>query len=131
MECNYSVTVYGKHAGKVIVQRQGLYYHFLCRCSLTGDIMYRLVVTCGTVQESLGILVPKDGSFMLETRLPIKRIGVGNLSFALIPKHETIGGRFVPISPEEPFAYISRLKNSFLILRNGQPGICIEKMQEC
>ena len=93
--------------------------------------MYRLVVTCGTNQENLGILVPGDGCFMLDTKLPIKRIGEGNLSFSLVPKQEAYGGTFVPICPEEPFAYISRLKHSFLVLRDGQPGICIEKMQEC
>lgn len=130
MEDHYAVTVRGKHAGKVSVQRQGLYYHFLCRCDLCADVMYRLIVTCGENQESLGILVPKNGCFILEKKLPVKRIGEGVLSFSLVPKQERFTGTFVPICPEEPFAYISRLKHSFLILRDGQPGICIEKKQE-
>ena len=129
MDQNYTVTVCGKQAGKVVVQRQGLYYHVHCRCCLTGDNMYRLVVTCGTIRESLGILVPEGGSFVLDTRLPVKRIGEGKLAFALIPKHEISSGSFVPIHPEEPFAYIARLKESFLILRDGQPGILIHERQ--
>lgn len=93
--------------------------------------MYRLMVTCGSSQESLGILVPMEGSFVLNTKLPVKRIGEGNMIFTLVSKQEGHMENFVPISPEEPFAYISRLKESFLIHRNGQPGINIKKVQEC
>lgn len=130
MERSYPITVNGEHAGKVSVQRSGLYFHFSCRCCLSGDMMYRLFLTCGSVQENLGILVPMDGSFVLHTKLPAKRLGEGEMSFSLIPKQEAQTKNFVPISPEEPFAYLSRLKESFLVLRNGQPGILIEKKQE-
>lgn len=130
LEQSFCVTVCGKHAGKVLVQKLGLYYHFHCRCILTDFRIYRLMVTCGTVRENLGILVPKEGSFVLDTKLPMKRIGEGEMIFTLIPKRENHSGTFVPISPEEPFAYITRLKQSFLILRNGQPGILIDKVQE-
>lgn len=131
MEGQFSVAAGGRQVGKVLVHRQGLYYHFLCRCCLDGDIMYRLLVTCGTVRENLGILVPTEGSFVLNRKLPVKRIGEGKLSFTLVPIKEEATGTFIPIKPEEPFAYISRLKTSFLIMQNGQPGICIEKLQEC
>ena len=67
---------------------------------------------------------------MLETKVPVKRIGEGEMSFILIPKQVPLSGTFVPISPEEPFAYISRLKKSFLVYKNGQVGILIDKMQE-
>ena len=130
MEENYSVTVGGKHTGKVIVRRQGLYYHFSCRCSLSGEIMYRLMVTCGTVNVNLGILVPENGGFALDTKQPIKRIGEGELRFVLVPKQDIQPVIFVPISPEEPFAYISRLKRSFLAIRNEQMGLMIDEMQE-
>jgi len=130
LEHSFSVTVRGKHTGKVLVQRRGLYYHFFCRCNLTGNNIYRLMVTCGSVQENLGILVPEEDSFVLNTSLPVKRIGEGEMSFVLRPKQESLTGSFVPISPEEPFSYISRLKESFLLYQNGQPGIRIAKMQE-
>ena len=129
MERYFSVTARGKHAGKVLLRQQGLYYHVQCRCDLTGNSIYRLVVTCGTVRESLGILVPKEGSFVLDTKLPVKRIGTGDMSFSLVPKQESDAQTFVPICPEEPFAYIARLKRSFLTLRDGQSGIYIEQKQ--
>ena len=130
MERSFSVTDRGKPVGKVLVQRHGLYYHFSCRCSLSGDIMYRLLVTCGNHQEDLGILVPKEESFVLHTRIPVKRIGEGDMAFTLVTKHEAPSGTFVPICPEEPFTYLARLKQSFLVQRDGQPGIFIQKVQE-
>ena len=42
MEENYGVYFGNRPVGKVQVTRQGLYYHFLCRCELTGDVMCRL-----------------------------------------------------------------------------------------
>lgn len=130
MEQSFPVTVCGKHAGKVWVQRKGLYYLFSCRCNISGNIMYRLMVTCGRMQENLGILIPQEHGFGLEKTLAVRRIGEGDMSFTLVPKHEVSSGTFVPISPEEPFAYISRLKESFLAHREGQVGICIAKKQE-
>ena len=130
MEQTYPVTHNGKHTGKVLIQRQGLYYLFRCSCCLTEKGIYRLWVTCGQHQESLGILVPKDESFILDTKIPIKRIGEGNMSFFVVPKDQVSTATFVPISPEEPFAYISRLKESFLAIRDKQPGIYITQNQE-
>ena len=131
MERTFPVTVCGRQAGKVLVRRQGLYYHFSCICNLEKDRIYRLVVACGSFRENLGIPVPDGGSFVLNTKMPVKKIGEGNMSFSLVSKQETASGTFVPISPEEPFAYISRLKETFLVIQNGQSGINIEKMQEC
>lgn len=86
----------------------------------------RLRVSCEDRQENLGILVPMDGGFGLETRLPVKRLGEGDPDFTLVPKHESGSGTFVPVYPEEPFAYISRLKKSYLAKKDGQLGIVLE-----
>lgn len=116
-----------RQSGRVQVQQQGLYYRFTCRCQLTGDVVCRLWVSCGGKRENLGIVVPMDGGFGLETRIPMKRIGEGEPTFQLIPKHEKAPGQFVPIIPEEPFSYIERLKTSFLVKKYGQLGILIEE----
>lgn len=130
METFYSITRKGKDCGKVSVKQQGLYYHFQCRCTVDSDDIHRLVLSCGDIQENLGILVPYEGSFVLTTKIPIKQIKEGNWSFQIIPKRNIPDNHFIPISPEEPFAYVSRLKESFLVYQNGQPGIQIAKMQE-
>ena len=130
MDQVYPVSCKGTHAGKVVVQKKGLYYHFSCRCYLTDQTIYRLVVTVGTTRTNLGIPVPLDGSFVLNTKQPVKTIGEGEMSFALVTKKEDCSVTFVPIVPEEPFSYISRLKDSFLELQDGQPGITIKETQE-
>ena len=123
---DYEVFFGNQQAGKVRVQRQGLYYSFHCRCRLTGDVVCRLYVSCGGQQESLGVVVPEGDGFGLDTRQPVKRFREGEPSFALIPKHAVPSGQFVPIVPEEPFAYIERLKTSFLVKKYGQMGILLE-----
>ena len=111
--------------GKVTVERQGLYYRIRCRCSLTGEVMHRLVVSSGEKREDLGTLVPFDGAFGLEKRVPVKKLGEGKPTFQLLPKHSSPNGRFIPVYPEEPFSYMSRLKEAYLEARNGQLGLTI------
>lgn len=127
MEGNYGVYFGNQLAGKVQVQRQGLYYRFTCRCRLSGDVVCRLRVICGDRRESLGVVVPMDGGFGLDTRLPVKRLGEGEMAFTLVPKHEVPEGTFVPIYPEEPFAYIERLKEGFLAKKGEQVGVVLKE----
>lgn len=124
LEDSYGVFFGSRQVGKVQVLRQGLYYRFICRCELSGDVMCRLYVYCDDRRESLGLVVPMDGGFGLDTHLSIKRIGEGEMSFSLVPKHDN-AGKFVPIYPEEPFAYIENLKDGFLTIQEGQLGIMV------
>lgn len=126
MEGNYEVYFGNDQTGKVQVIRQGLYYQFHCRCKLTGAVMCRLEVVCADRRENLGVLVPVDRGFGLDTRLPVKRFGEGRPRFHIIPKHDKPEGLFIPIIPEEPFSYIERLKDGFLERRNGQVGVVLK-----
>lgn len=112
----------GSSVGKVQALRQGLYYVFHCRCRLDTRQAVRLWVSCGEKKEDLGVLVPMDGGFGLDTRRPAKRLGEGELSFRLVSKHDAPRTHFAPISPEEPFAYLQRLKDAYLAEKDGQIG---------
>ena len=125
MEGTYPVAFGRQPVGKVQVLRQGLYYRFVCRCKVNSQIVCRLMVNCGNATESLGIVVPMDDGFGLETRLPVKRFSAGEVSFSLVPKLEQTGEKFYPIYPEEPFAYVAKLKESYLCYREGQAGIVV------
>ena len=70
--------------------------------------------------------MPVNDGFGLNTKLPAKRFGNGNVEFLLVPKYEKENGIFVPIYPEEPFAYISRLKEAYLVRKAGQTGLLIK-----
>lgn len=112
----------GKPVGKVQVLRQGLYYAFHCRCRISGETAVRLLARCGERREDLGVLVPMEGGFGLDTRRPVKHLGEGEIQFLLASKHDPPQTYFAPISPEEPFAYLQRLKDAYLETRNGQKG---------
>ena len=109
--------------GTANVERQGVYYRFACRCHLSEDALCRVTVECDGHHENLGILAPQGKMFALVTKLPVKRFSQGQMHFRVIPKHPTGQGLFVAVYPDEPFAYLARLKNAFLQVRNGQVGV--------
>ncbi len=117
----------GQAVGTAEVQREGLYYCFDCRCRLSGEMVYRLTVRCGERTENLGIPVPEGGRFVLRTRIPVKRLGEGTFLIRAEPKHAELMGKFVPLSPEEPFRYLRRLQDAFLQVRDGQVGVVIQE----
>ena len=121
----YDIRRGGQVVGTATVEKQGLYYRIRCRCDISGEGMRRIVVTCGDAREDLGICVPTDGKFGLEKKLPCKRFTSGTPDFLLLPKYPDAKGKFVPVYPDEPFAYMARLKDAYLQIRDGQPGIVI------
>lgn len=123
---DYEVFFGSQPVGRVQVTKQGLYYRFFCRCRISGDVVCRLFAQCGENRENLGVVVPVEDGFGLDTRIPAKKLGEGEMEFRLIPKTEQVSqGKFVPISPEEPFLYIQRLQNAFLVYQDGKPGAVI------
>lgn len=128
---DYEVTLAGKPTGKAQVEKQGLYYHVVCRCRLSGDVMYRLECSCGDKKTNLGILVPMDAGFGMDTRFPVSRVGEGTLRFVLLPRHDEMTKRtFAPIRPEEPFRYMEQLKDAFLQTQQGQQGASLPPQPE-
>ena len=75
----------------------------------------------------MGVLVRKEDTFGLDTKLAVKRIGEGPIAFRVMPKHTELKGKFVPIRAEEPFAYIDKLQSAHLQLCSGQIGIIISE----
>ena len=124
---NYEINQGDRLQGKVTVAKEGLYYRISCRCQLSGEVMHRLVVRCGGKETSLGTCVPMEEGFGVEKKISRKTIGEGIPEFLLLPKHEAVSGKFVPIYPEEPFSYMARLKDAFLARQAGQLGIVIKE----
>ena len=126
MEGSYGVCFGNRQVGKVTVQRKGLYYRFQCRCRLPENGVSRLRISCGKVQENLGVLTPEGDGFCLDTKLPVKRFGEEIPVFTVVPKSERAEGTYVPVYPEEPFSYISELKRAYLVRKNGGLGIVLK-----
>ena len=85
---------------------------------MSSDVMHNLVVSCGDKQESLGVMIPFGQEFGLDTKIAMKRLGQGELAFKIMPKRGKVE-EYVPLSPEEPFGYIRRLREVYLVRQNG------------
>ena len=121
----YEVFFGSERVGAASVNREGLYYRISCRCRLSGYVPCRIIVS-GEKEADLGLCVPLDDMFGVETRIPIKKIGEGELHFRVLPKRPELKGEFIPISPEEPFHYIARLKDAHLARKDGQAGLILK-----
>ena len=122
---DYPILKGEQQLGKVQLLKEGLYYRLCCRCRSPGDQMYRLTVTAGEKQENLGILAPMGDGFGLDRKIPVSHMGEGPMVFSVAPAHGPVAGRFVPLSPSEPFSYLDRLKDAYLTKRDGQPGLML------
>ncbi len=125
MERTYTVYFGVEPVGCVDVQSRGLYYYFHCCCEKLDSTMYYLNICWEGGKDRLGLLVPEGDNLCLRTKLPVKRVGQGEISFKLQPKLEKLQGQFVPVFPEEPFAYLQRLEGAYLAVQNSQTGIIL------
>ena len=122
----YSVSIGGENVGSVNVETAGLYYRFCCECQLSGEVMFHLMLSTEEGEHYLGLLAPRNGSYVLEKMVAKKKVGKGAWKFLLRPRHEPVTQRFIPIRAEEPFAYLSRLQELVLAVRNGQMGVILK-----
>ena len=130
LEACHEVLLGNRAVGKVRILHQGLYYHLTCHCQIPSDQIYLLYAVSNSTRENLGVLVPEGDGFLLDKKIPAKRLGGETLRFEVSSGHSTRSGEFIPICPEEPFLYIDRLKTAFLQTEHGKVGIRIEKSPE-
>ena len=101
---SYEVRLGNAAAGKVQVERRGLYYRFVCCCRYTSEEVYRLIAFSGEERHTIGVPVPEKDGFRLEKKIPVKQFSGDSIQFFLMPARDDVTGKFVPLSPEEPFA---------------------------
>ena len=129
MDGKYEVFWKDRAVGTVETAREGLYWRFTCRCHLPGGEMLRLWMACGEKEIDLGLCVPMGEGFGTDKRIPASRCDPEKPRFSLRCKDDPLSGKFIPLSPEEPFRYLHRLENAYLEKRNGRLGICIASLR--
>ena len=122
MEGSYEVYLEDKAAGKLQIEKEGLYYRLTCRCVVPDDQVYRLFAATDTGRENLGVVLPDDSGYVLRRKIPAKRLKSASRFFLSVRSNES-AGKFVPVYPEEPFSYITQLETAFVEVRNGQTGL--------
>lgn len=115
----------GKEVGEAQILPEGLYYRIQCACKAFGTGVYRLLLHSDTHSVDLGIGIPSGGSLLWDTRIAVKRVGVGELSFCLSMQMEQAQRDFVPVLQDQPFEPVVRLAGAKYEVRNGIPGLLL------
>ena len=126
MEGTYPICLGNEEVGQAYVERQGLYYHFRCRCQVQSGIICKVTVSCSGEHMNLGTLMPSGKGYVLTKNIPVSQFRSGIPAFWILPKRPQTQEVYVDIYPEEPFRYISKLENAYLDRRRGRTGIRIQ-----
>lgn len=124
----YEIMMDGIPVGQAQVEKEGLYYCFTCTCTPKNNGIHRIHVCDGVITRDLGICVPDGNGFRLFTRIPVKYLCEGKLSFKLVDTSRT--QKAVPVKEDEPFAYLGELDTARLQNTNGQPEIILSPVQD-
>lgn len=125
----FEIFMHSQPVGSATVQKDGLYFSFSCSCQMPDNGIYRVVVEDGKHSENLGVLIPNGDTYALTAKLPLKRFCTDNFSFQVMDRQKKASGICVPLASDKPFLYISKLRESYLTLVDGQlyirlPDIC-------
>ena len=118
----YDIISNGEQIGYVNVEKEGLYYKFVCKCTFHDQNVHRVVVSDGESVLKLGICVPDGDKFTLLSRVPVKYLKGKNLRFWV----ESNCSSCIPVSSGKPFAQLDKLETARLQITNGQPSIIID-----
>ena len=113
----YCIYLGNQKIGEAIVVKQGLFYSIHCLCDITGSVPLRITVK-GDREVDLGLCVPMGDRFGLNTSIAISKVGGSQLYFEGRPKHKVKTKEVITVSPDEPFQYLSKLKEAYLVSRN-------------
>ena len=101
--------------GLAEIIREGLYYRIRVHCPQSG----RVLVYEAKGMRDLGICVPSEGEFVIETRVPVKQLGEGELSFCVTSDKNM----FHPVEADKPFEHPDILRDCVLCFQKGQIGV--------
>ena len=124
---NYPVFLRGKPAGSVMIEKQGLYYRIFCSCELSQNSVCRLMLKSGEETTKIGVLIPENGMYRLDKRIPVKNLTLKAPEFFLTLRADMENRIFIPVCSEEPFAYLARLQDAFLGYQDDKIGVWLPK----
>ncbi len=109
--------------GDAQVSRAGLYYSINCRLHKAANGLYRINVCNGDHFVDLGICVPINGVLGIDTSIPVRVIGEGEMTFKLTCGQDA--GEIIPISADVPVAYLSQHRKMRYVKANDVMGITL------
>ena len=116
----YEILQGNKVVGTMDVSREGLYYRFRGKCGLEEAQISRVKVACGGRTENLGVLLPCNGVFLLDTKRPAKQFADTAPAFFIASENED---KWLPLNENTPFPKLEALENGVFQSRDDVPGI--------
>lgn len=111
-----------KVVGQAEIIREGLFYKIHCFCTLPDSGIYRIAVMDGETVLDLGICVPSGDKFVLNTRVPVKKINGDHVEFQLVAGNK----QGIPVATGREFPHLDKLETARLQVANGQWEIMID-----
>ena len=112
----YPIFFAGEEKGIAVVTRQGMFWYIRCSCQCCEELGCSVIVSWTEDQcVDLGRCFREEDRWCLSTRIRRNAVPEGKPVFRMMIKNAKSAERLVPIQPEEPFAYLSRLKNAYLV----------------
>ena len=108
----FSIFKNGVPYGEASIERQGLYFQIRCFCRSPE----RIILKWAGGERDLGLCVPMDEGYGIQTRIPAKYLGNDNLQFLTLTKENIF-----PIGEDVPFMQLSYLREGTLIYQQGRP----------
>ena len=123
----YSIIWNGHSVGTVEMQKEGMFYRFICYCKLPDEGIYRITVRDDENVYDLGVCVPNGNTYICITRVPCNKLNGNKLSFALSNDNDRKG---IPIATGKTFAHLEKLNTARMHIANGQAEIIIDPFQD-
>ena len=125
----YEVYCADRVIGSISLEPQGLYYKIFSYCERISEKFPKLYAVCGDHKTSIGVYKPQGNGFVMERLLSIKSWDLKGISFQIGSMDRQIKGETIPVFPDRPFPYISRIGNAQFCREDEQPGILYSPKQ--
>lgn len=150
MEGSFDVFLKEQAVGSARVYTAGLYTCFSCRCRIPNGEKLHLKVSCGESVVDLGLCIPMDDCFGVETKIASKKLAEGTwllylgdrkqagdeqIELGIIadenPREEKNRSETeIPFEVEKPFNHLSELENARIIEEADKTKIIIQDPEQ-
>lgn len=122
----YDIYMGPNEIGKAEMIREGLYMRIRCFCNIKKKGIYRIHMCGSDKTVDLGVCVPQNSGYAVDTKIAVKNIPGGSIRFELNDSTKHCDGPFIRLDLERPFSQLSKLEKARLKYHNGEMMLMIE-----
>lgn len=122
----YDIYIGPNEIGKAEMIREGLYIRIRCFCNIKKKGIYRIYMCGSNKTVDLGVCVPRNSGYAVNTKIAAKEIPEGLIQFEVKNSLDLCEDSFIKLDPDRPFLQLSKLKRVRLKYHNGERMLIIE-----